>query len=80
MTSNELTLRILGLYKPLGLPAYDPDALAQAMFEELIISWDDLPETTQALMLGVASVLKREAAGAMLSDLQAAEIVERLRK
>lgn len=80
MTSNELTLRILGLYKSPDLPAYDPDALAQAMFEELIISWDDLPETTQAVMLGVASVLKREAANAMLSDLQAAEIVERLRR
>jgi hypothetical protein len=47
----------------------NPDAMAETLLLELENSWDLLPKTTQAAMLGVATNLKRYGVDEAFTDL-----------
>jgi hypothetical protein len=76
MTNRELIdehLMAALLRKPIA--DFCTGTLGDTLLSELEDSWDLLPETTKAVMLGVAAEMKRHYANSIFSDMMAAQFV-----
>lgn len=80
MTRDELTAQMLALAEVTEVTQpMDPDALAEVLLLELAESWDSLPESTRAVVMGVATDLKRYGADEAFADLHATALMRDLR-
>lgn len=59
---------------------FDPGAMGDTLILELEDSWHAMPDTTKAVMLGVAVELKRHYANGMWADIEAEHFVEQLKQ
>lgn len=76
---QEINSRVVALMKSDTLGSFDPGALGDVLLIELEKVWHDIPDTTRAVLAGVGVELKRHYANGVMSDIQAVQVVNRLR-
>lgn len=71
MTQDEITNQMIALSKAPGFPDFNGSVMGDALASELADNWDNLPESTKAIMLGVATALKKQFADELISGIKA---------
>lgn len=80
MDRDQLDEKMFALLESDGFPSFDAGSMGDALLYELEKTWDVLPESTRAVMLGVATCLKKHYADELVSDLSAQAVINSLRK
>lgn len=76
---DEIECHILALLNADGFGPFNPGVMGDTLLSELEDSWHVMPDTTKAIMLGVAAELKRNFADDVMAGIKATQVVNRLR-
>lgn len=83
MTNEELNHKMLTLVKSEGFPTFEPNkdagTIADVLLNELEQNWDVLPTDTRAVMLAVATSLKKYYADNLLADMVSDQTLNKMR-
>jgi hypothetical protein len=75
---DEINRHMFALIKSHHFGQFDAGAMGDTLLLELEESWQTIPDTVKAVMLGVAAELKRQYSDEMISNIKATQIVNKL--